>query len=251
MFLGVDTSGQTDIDVQLVNVRFGQDASYVDNDGNLPVVMLFDRKDENGNLKEDQLFSIGKGFKVVDGGEGIEHSVAKFNKSDSAGFSTNSKGQTFLDSIAACEGGVEKLTARFEELGVGPRNAAFWEGLSVHYVEEIISFGKPDADGKQKSFRQPIAEKLYGWDGFPVEEDEVVEVKATKPKPTPRKPAPKVEAVDTLGIDPQLYAELVDLAKASADFDTFIGAAYELDEIADETVQGVVDDEATGIWSRR
>lgn len=160
-FGGVETSGWSDVDVTFTNVRFGQSPSYTDNNGDMPVVMLADLTNEDGASREDQILSIGKGFEVIEGGAAIQHINPRHNGSDQAGFGNGSKGQVFLDSLA--EVALEKLLDHFEKVGCGPRKAAFWEALKVHYVETEVPFGRPDEDGVRRTYRQPKATALIGW----------------------------------------------------------------------------------------
>lgn len=257
---GVELNSFIDVDLTFRNARFGVSANYKDQDGNLPTVLIVDLVNADGDVRDDQILSIGKGFSVVDGGAGIEHANPKHNK-PFAGFGKGSKGQTFIDSMAAAEGGLELMKAHGEDIGGGPRLAAFWEGLSVEYGVDEIAWGKPDEKGDRKTFQQPKATAVYGWDGLPQEDEEdedvVVPVKTPAKKTPPAKKAPKATAkvpegpYNDFGIDGDVYDALVALAKESATYDDFVIAAYDTDAIADDAVQAAVDDEAAGIWSKR
>lgn len=252
-FGSVDTSGFSDIDVQFLNCRFGQDAGYVDQEGNLLDVFLYDQLTEEGVTREDQILSMGKGLAIVDGGARVEWVNAK--NAAKGGFPHGSKMQALLESCLATD--EKKMLARYEETGLIPRDAGFWEGLSVHYVEVEKSYGK-----EGKTYREPSVTAVYGWDGIPDEDEPAPAKPAAKPakastkkapaKPTPPKrptPEPTTEApvegvTNTYGIDDTVFAELVALATAAADHYDFMEAAYKLDAIEDGDVQAVVDDEA-------
>lgn len=243
----VDTSEWSDVGVQLKNVRFGSHQSYKDNDGNMPVVMLADLVNDSGSTREDQVFSIGGGYKAIDGGTEITHTRAKYNKGENLGFSRNSKGAVLLDSLAALD--VDKLIERAAEVDGGPRTARFWEGITFHLVEEEIEFGKPDEDGKRRTYRQPKATALYGWNvDFPAEDGED-EVAAVVNSHLPTKPATKaVKTAADFGLAEDTFETLATLARGAEDYETFVEAAYNLDIIAEEAVQVAVDDDVNGIY---
>lgn len=255
-FHNPDTSEWGDVDVRLKNVRFGVHQSYKDNDGNMPVCMIFDMVNDLGATRDDQLLSIGAGYKAVDGGKAVEHERAKYNKGEGLGFSRNSKGATLLDSLVKV--GRDELIERAAKTG-GPRNAPFWEGMCLHLVEEVVEWGKPDEDGKRKSFRQPVATALYGWDvEFPDDDDDddgptlppAAQAKAKGPgKGSGSGAAAPVTAAD-FGLDEAAFDQLVELVRSSKNYEDFMAAAYDLDCIGSAAVQAAVDDDLNGIWGK-
>jgi hypothetical protein len=235
-YQNLDTSEFGDVNVRLKNVRFGVNAAYTDNDGNMPVCLIVDLETAEGHVRDNQMFSIGNGYRAVDGGAGVEHERPKYNRPN-AGFSQRSKGAALLDSLAGIPGAMESLKDRAEKTG-GPRNAAFWEGMVAHLVEETVEFGKPGEDGKRKSFRQWVATELFGWDVEIPEEDGDGDT-----------PTPKLRTAGDFNLDDDHFAQLVELVESSPDYETFVSAAYSLPAIAEEAVQNAVDDDTRGVWS--
>lgn len=238
LFPSVDTSGQSDIDVEWFNCRFGQDPKYkvTDKDGKtyMPVVLRYDQRDENGVVREDQVLTIGNGFKVVDGGARVVAENERFNTGPTAGLSRNSKASELLDTLVPLD--VAAFTAKLEA-GSGPRDASFW-GIKFHLIWDERPFGKPDIEtGQRKTFQVPTASKFYGWvdgdggDGVAAGSDAGDDAATTS-------------TVDLSVLTDDVKAKLVTIAKASSNFGDFISEAYKLDEIADEAVQGIVEDEA-------
>lgn len=258
LFAGFSQGGYEDIDVVFRNVRFGQSPSYTDKDGNMPVTMIVDMERDGDEPIEDQIFSIGKGFEVEDGGASITHSSEKIAAQE--GFSKNSKGDALLVSMVSLE--PEKVMAHFESVGVGPRHAAFWEGLTGHIVRE-----EKTLKGMKEPIEYTVFSRLDGWEGemedskpaapakkAPAKKAAAKKVAVAKPE-RPQRPAKKADeseapAGDEEGgsytdLDPAVEEKLIAGINAADDFDAFLDWAYaELDEIADEAVQAVVDDEA-------
>lgn len=236
LFNNPDTSGQSDVDVQWTQIRFGVNPKYkvTDKDGNVtyPVVMTYDERNENGQLREDQVLTVGNGFKVDDDGN-LTAENPKLNQGGAAdGFARNSKGAKLLDSLVPLN--IDAFRAKLEA-GIGPRNPEFWEGISFHLVLDK-EYGKPDAEGKRKEFPFPTATAFYGWDGIPAEgsvDDPNTAVVGSE----------GAQLVANLNeSQPEVYAALRDLAKGKSYVD-FVTEAYSLEAIADERVQNVVDNE--------
>jgi hypothetical protein len=236
-FQNLDASEWGDLNVRFKNVRFGINPKYTDNDGNMPTCLIMDLETASGKVNENQMFSIGGGYVAVDGGASVEHERSKFNKPGAA-FTKMSKGATLLESLVAIDGALDLLNDRADKTG-GPRNAAFWEGMVAHLVEETVEFGKPGEDGKRKSFRQWVATELFGWD---------VEIPDEDDGDTPP-PAAKLRTAADFNLDDDHFAQLVELVESSADYETFVSAAYSLPCIGEEAVQNAVDDDAKGVWS--
>jgi hypothetical protein len=238
-YQNLDTSEFGDVNVRLKNARFGVNAAYTDSDGNMPVCLILDMETAEGHTRDNQMFSIGNGYRAVDGGKEVEHTRPKYNKPGAA-FSQMSKGAALLDSLAGIPGALELLKDRADKTG-GPRNAAFWEGMVAHLVEQTVEFGKPGEDGKRKTFRQWVATELFGWDvEIPDDDDDDGD---TLP------PAAKLRTAADFHLDDDVFAQLVGLVESSPDYETFVSAAYSLPAIAEEAVQNAVDDDARGVWS--
>lgn len=238
MFGGVDTSGLSNVAVQMKDVQFGINPKITDDDGHPVPGLVYTEVRDNGTSQEDQYLSIGGGYVIKDGGARVEHSNSRYNSAgDKAGLSTNSKAQTIVDDLVSLDR--PKVLGHFEATGHGPRHSDFWEGLSFFKVLELVEFGKPDIDGKRKSFKQVRATEFYGWDGFPGQG----EVEGESAGGNSSAVASSGAASTTLDIPEEVATLLAPLAKEHASYTDFLGAAYQLDEIADEAVSGVVDDE--------
>jgi hypothetical protein len=266
LFAGFSQGSYEDIDVVFRNVRFGQSPSYTDSDGNMPITMIVDMERDGEEPIEDQIFSIGKGFEVEDGGESVTHSSAKIAGQE--GFSKSSKGDALLTSLVSQA--PEKTMAHFESVGVGPRHAAFWEGLSGHIVRE-----EKTLKGMAKPIEYTVFSEVFGWEGemegekpaekpakkAPAKKAAAKKAAATKPE-RPQRPVKAADvdaAVETVveavtsesftSLDLDVEAKLIEAIRAAEDYDAFLDWAYaELEEIVDEAVQTVVDDE-TGLYS--
>lgn len=245
-FHNPDTSEWSDVGVRMQNVKFSGHPSYRDNDGNMPVCLIFDMVNETGTLREDQILSIGPGYRAIDGGKAVEHERAKYNKGEGLGFSKNSKGAEFLDSLVKV--GRDELVERAAKTG-GPRNADFWEGMTYHLVEDTIEFGKPDEDGRRKSYRQPRATAFYGWDvGFPGDDDDDDDGPTLPPAANKGSSNPATAA--DFGLDEAAFDALVAAVRSSKSYEDFVAAAYDLDCIGHAAVQAAVDDDVNGIWAK-
>lgn len=242
VFKNPEASDWSDVDVRMFNCRFSTAPQYTDAEGNNPVALIFDIENEDGKTRDDQILSIGGGYKVLDGGKSVQHSRAKFNKAgadETLGFSKNSKGAVFLESLV--EVAEKKMLNRAKKYG--PRDAEFWEGLTYHQIEKQIEFGKPDEKGERRSYRQPVATAVYGWGvDFPDDPDAPAE-----PEPEPE-PLPAAKGPGDFGLSAQDFETLKDLALSSPDYADFIAAAYDLDIIGSKSVQAAVDDDVNGIW---
>lgn len=254
-FGSVDTGGFSDIDVQWTNARFGTNPLYTNDTGDMIPVFIVDVVNEDGDVREDQLFSIGKALEIVEGVARVDYTNPKHR--EKGGFGTGTKMQAILDTALSVA--TDQLTARYEETGLVPRDAGFWEGFSFHYVEEEKTFGKK---GDERTYKSPKVSVVYGWEGLPGEVEEAKpkakpakaaakKAGATKPKPTPpqRPAATDTPAADgavenVYGLSDEVFAVLVEIASRSDDHFAFMAEAYEVDAIVEDGVQECVDDEA-------
>jgi hypothetical protein len=260
-----------DIDVTFTEVRFGVDPAYTDTETGEPVpVFIADLATDDSDIGtngviENQIFSIGKGWVIEDDGASVVVASGK-----PRGFNTSTYLQRILQRLLELD--ETKARKRFEETGVGPQSAAYWEGLQVHMVQEerTIQIGK----GPSRVKSELMPSEFYGWTDGEVEEKAKPEVKAKpaakkaaapKPKPAP-KPAPAAEdePAETPGseyaaakaqVDPDLVAKIEAIAADCDDADTFMSRAYSeiegLDE--DDNAMYLVDnvDAEDGIWAVR
>jgi hypothetical protein len=239
LFGGVDTSGLSHVAVQMKDVMFGINPKITDDDGNPVPGLVYTEVRDNGTSQEDQYLSIGGGYVIKEGGARVEHSNARYNGAgDKAGLSTNSKAQTIVDDLVNLDRA--SVVRHFETTGHGPRHSDFWEGLSFFKVLELVEFGKPDIDGKRKSFKQVRATEFYGWDGFPGQGEGNGANGSSGGGSTT---AGNTGSASPLDISEEVVSLLTPLAKEHGSYTDFLDAAYQLDEIADEAVHGVVDDE--------
>lgn len=168
-----------DIDVTFTQARFIVDPNYTDTaTGELIPVFAADLVTDNpeagnGGTLEDQFFSIGKGWEIEDDGAKVVRAAGK-----KGGFNHSSYLQTIIAKLIELD---EQLArGRYEETGLTPQEAGYWEGLRVHMVqEEYTTGGFKDVEKKTRSRLMPDA--VYGWG----------EAEAVKPKPAAAKPAKK------------------------------------------------------------
>jgi hypothetical protein len=204
----------------------------------------------------------------VDGGARVEYENSK--NAGKGAFVQGTKMQSILESAMGLAEDV--MRARFDDTGLIPRDASFWEGFSFHLVEEEKGFGKkdPKTGEYERTYKVPICTEVFGFgDGDNQGNGQAAPAKAVAKAPAkkaavkkaaakPTPPArPEPEATEdadaglanTFGIDDDVFGQLVELARAnSADYYAFAEKAYELDAIVDPVVQGVVDDE-TGLFA--
>ena len=236
----------SDCTIKLTNVRFNIDPRFKDyGTDDLSPLLFADVVFEDGDVIQDKFYLIGDRFEIVDGGDAVESKVKKDN-GPSKGFGDKSYMQKFLQGIIDVDG--EGVRDWYEKCGSGPRTAKFWEGLTVEFQEFQEVYGKPDIEtGARKTKNAPKVVRVLGYGPTANFREGVTVTEAKTEAVTPAKAA----AANTFGIENATYVKLSLIAANAPDFNTFIEAAYGLDEIGDEGVMDAVDDDVNGIWGQK
>ena len=162
--------------------------------------------DEDGEV-HDQSFSVGDGWEPANKGAELVSESGKPKK-----LSKNSNFGRLIESAVAAIGAenVESV------LGHGPKVAASWLGTKWHTTTVEVEVTAPGGTEKKKRDRIVFSE-YRGREG--------AAPKAGKAK------AGKADSGDTLGLDKELFDQLVQLAKDADDHDAFMDTALELDGV--------------------
>jgi len=247
-----------DIDVTFTEARFIKDPSYTNDDGDMMPIFAADLATddpdvgENGVL-ENQFFSIGKGWEIEDIGAKVVRPDGK-----KAGFNNSTYLQSIVNTIMGLDGGEAKLRGRYEDTGLTPMDAGFWEGLRVHMEQtEYTTGGFGNVEKKTRTRLMPT--EVYGWTEAPKPATKAPAKKAAAKKAPAKKAAaakvveaePEVEeTVQTPYAAARLVAgqDVVDAIRAIADecedTDQFMERCYAEVEGIDESaeIQLLVDD---------
>lgn len=183
-----------DIDVTFTEVRFVRDPSYVDSDSGdmIPVFAVDFATDdpdvgENGVI-ENQFLSIGKGWEIEDGGAKVVRPEGK-----KGGFNNSTYLQSVINKMMDLENGEKLLRGRYEDTGLTPQEAGFWEGLRCHMEQtEYTVGGFGNVEKKTRTRLMPT--EVYGWDA----------PAATKPAPAKKAPAKKAPAKKAAAKEPEV-----------------------------------------------
>ena len=168
--------------------------------------------DDNGDDHE-QSFSVGDGWEPANKGAELVTDNGKPRK-----LSKNSNFGRLVNSAINAIGDIDKVE---QVLGQGPKAAASWLGTRWHTTTVEVEVTAPGSSEKKKRDRI-VFDTYLGREGS-----------------APAKTAKGSKAAatdDALGIDPDLFATLVGIAKEAKDHDAFMDDALELDG-----VQGVKD----------
>jgi len=161
--------------------------------------------DDDGE-DHDQSFSVGDGWEPANKGAELVAENGKPKK-----LSKNSNfGRLVESAIEAI--GKDKVE---DVLGHGPRVAASWLGTKWHTTTVEVTVTAPGSTEAKKRDRIVFSE-YRGREGA---------------APKAGKSGKKADAGDTLGIDKELFDQLVTLAKDAADHDAFMDVALELDGV--------------------
>jgi hypothetical protein len=258
----LDSGLRESMDLTIHMAYFATNADY---QGGVPWLLYLTGSDESGDPVE-MFMSVGADWSSADGGASITHPTKKFiNKSTIYGHWLRH----------ALE--IPELREVLVNRDGGPTTAAIWNNLILHLDLVEIKFGK-NVD--------PV-ERLMptGFLGVYDENAQVPQAPATPPVAPPAAPvpapapvqqpttpltAPTPTATVPSGPTPQervaaaqaqaavasnggspLYNEMVELAKASPDFQTFMTTAFSRsDVLADESLAiQVAEDGPGGIWA--
>lgn len=250
-FKGYEGGFGDDEDLTFTNVRFAVDPEFTNDDGEMLPALFADLVGEEDTF-EGQRFSIGKGWEIEDSGAKVVREDGK-----EKGFQNQTYLQKFLNAAFECDGGEELLRGRWQETGLTPQDAAYWEGLKVH-TEQVELYNFKNREGEQVSVTKPLPTVVYGWDegGTGAKKKAAakkapakkVAAKKTAAKKPAAKPAPKAKeqseyeaAMEAVGSE--VVEALREIAAEAEDANAFFDAAYAQDWVAeDEAVQLLVDD---------
>lgn len=235
-----------DVDVTFANFRFGRNPSYKDQDGNLIVVAMVDFL-ADGETK-DQILTIGGGWEVEDNGTRVVR-----ESGDPKGFNNNTYLQTILN--RALELDEDTMRKRYEDTGLAPQTAGYWEGFSFHgNLEEYTKgFGENASTGERL-----MPTVVLGWDAVKANGKAPAARKAPAKKAVAKKAvAPVAEvAEETGGLSGAALAavklQIRNIADECESFDEYVDRAFgEIAGIAEDTdVQALVEADGEGsIWN--
>lgn len=252
-----------DIDVTFTEVRFVRDPSYVDSDSGdmIPVFAVDFATDdpdvgENGVI-ENQFLSIGKGWEIEDGGAKVVRPEGK-----KGGFNNSTYLQSIINTMMDLENGEKLLRGRYEDTGLTPQEAGFWEGLRCHMEQtEYTVGGFGNVEKKTRTRLMPT--EVYGWTEAPKPATKAPAKKAPAKKAAVKKAAakePEVEetvqtpyAAARLAAGEEIVAQIRAIADECEDTDQFMERCYAevagIDESAE--IQLLVDDvdSEESIWA--
>lgn len=237
------------VDVQLCNFRFGRNPAFA-RDGELPVIAMVDLVDIAGieETRENQFYTIGNGWEPVDAqGTAVTHPKA-------VGFNQSSNLQKFL--TRCLDADLEKIQGHFEQTGLKPQQAAFWEGLCVHLdlEKQKIEFG--ERKGETRDVLVPTA--VLGWNllngSAPAKAATPAKKtakKASASKKAAAKPEPEVTEEPASGLTDDVAAAIRAIADECDTHEEMVDRAYaEIDGIdSDAAIQEAIEDSGPeSIW---
>ena len=197
-----------DFDAMITRSWFGFKEEY--QKGQIPLLLL----DLEGAEIEPQnvAFSIGKDWKIAEGGNRVEHPKGKKR------FVATSMIGYLIDRV------VNKIGIELWERGF-PTEADIWSGLAFHWMREEISYpGLLEAKGG----------------------------KTTHLMPTDYLPDYKAGEAAAPAVEPELETKLATLAKASDDFNAFAKAALKVSGVGDnpKLINSVLDESDKGFYAQ-
>jgi hypothetical protein len=198
-----------DAEVEIVGFEFGFNNDIAA--GQLFANVSF--TDADGET-HDQSFSVGQGWASTNKGAELVAENGKPKK-----FSKNSNFGRLVYSAIEAVGGIEKVG---EALGHGPRFAASWIGTKWRTgTVEVEVTKNGEKDGEKIKRDRIIFTEFLGREGA------APAAGGKKEKAT----AGAAAKSETLGLAQELFDQLIELAKGSADHDAFMDAALELDGV--------------------
>ena len=199
---GTDDGLLDDYDLQVEAAWFGPDE---ENDDDRIFLFLQGPAFVDGEEVDEEhrdRFSCGKGWEVVEEGEGVEHGSGRNKFHSAAGV-----GRLARATVGLGDDEAELLGER----GV-PWEAKVWQGLTFHMVRREFSF--KDSDGEVQEYRVPLPTAVS-----------VTEKKKAKKKAAKKK-APAKNSGGAKG-EKALKRKLVKLAGDFDDFEEYVDAALD------------------------
>jgi hypothetical protein len=221
-----------DADVTIVGFEFGYNAKIGAGIGCANITF---RNNESGEDIE-QSFTIGKAFDIVDKGRAIAGAAKTINANTNYG--------RLVMSMKDAIGGPEQMAAQFPD---GFTQATSLLGSMWHLNTTKVEV-KNLQTGNMQEKDAIIATAFLGMDG---EASKPAAAKPAAAKPAAAsKPAGKPTLADT---DPDLFAELVELAQQHDDYDDFVAAALDRDDVDGNALamNAVMSAKAGGVWAAR
>ena len=222
-----------DADETIVGFEFGFNAKI---GAGVACANITFRNDESGEDIE-QSFTIGKAFDIVDKGRAIAGAAKTINANTNYG--------RLVMSMKEAIGGPEAMAAQFP---YGFTQASSLVGSRWHLNTTQVEV-KNMQTGNMQEKAAIIATAFLGVDGDAAGSKPA----AGKPaagKPAAGKPAGKPTLADT---DPDLFTELVSLAQEHDDYDDFVAAALDRDDVDGNALamNAVMSAKAGGVWAAR
>lgn len=227
------------VDVKVRDAQFINDPAY-NNGQTLQLALTLDVQGDDGGEKIEN-FSCGDGWETTDGG-----ATASREDGRDVNFNGQSKvGRLFgglvdvMGSDPACD---KAIRARVGDFPLGPRDAAFWKGLSIHVDRVEVDYG--GEIGKRDVL---VIDGFNGIDGAGGGG------KAAGPTKKATKKAAATSKKESGGLTDDIKATLDEIADESADHDSFMERAFaEVPEASsDNAVKAAVADLSDdGIWKQ-
>ena len=131
-----------DVDVTFTNPQFVKDPQYTDKDTG-QMVPVFEATLVGGDEPNRQLFSIGKGWEIQGGGAKVVRA-----EGPPKGFNNSSYIQLLVRFII--EHAESAARGRYEDTGLSPMDAGYWDGLQLHMKQVETTNFKGELTGKTR-----------------------------------------------------------------------------------------------------
>jgi hypothetical protein len=212
-----------DADVIVTGCEFGYNPNI---GGGTVLCANFTFRNLDSGEDGDQSFTVGNGFEALDKGATLAPEDGKPRK-----ISGQSNYGRLIGSALEAVGGPANMP------GTGPRNASTWVGTKWHTGTVKVKVVNPET--KKESERDAIVFESY----LGVDEDEAAPAKGKAASSSKAKAA-------TPDIDPELLAQLVELAGEHEDKDDFVEAALEVDGVEGNkaAVSAIMSNKPGSIW---
>jgi hypothetical protein len=231
-----------DADVTVKGIEFGFDAQYMNGDACVAIVKF---EGEDGE-EHSQFYSVGK-FEAADRGERLVHPSGK-----QMNLNQQSNYGRFVDALTSMDNASEFMAA-VRESGVDAVFDAHWlDGFQFHLSTMKVKM----QDGKERDLIVP--DHFLGVADTGKSKGKSA-IKSAGPKLAPKGGAAKASAKaapadddEDYGIDDdEIRNALIELAKESADFDTYSEAALDVDGVLGNKAyqKAAVSSRAGSIWA--
>lgn len=191
---------------------------------------------------QTQLYSVGKNWEPVDQGTAVAHTSGKrvsINKMSNYG--------SFVDGFLNCEGKREAMEVA-RARGLEPDRAALWIGMK--FQMKMVSRPNPMEGAKKPTIDALVPAKFLGVDDA-AGTSGTSATKTTGAAGSGSGTGSGAKATaSNAGIDPDLLAQLNQLAQDASDFDTFMEQAMEMEGVAGNKAaeKAVMSSKAGSVW---